>query len=651
MIPKIIQLEERFPTGEPTIQIVGQWGRSGWLVEKTALASSASPALEYIRSVRPEPGHTFALVNALGAFEAYDDNRNGDGFPAEPYNVGKRVTCGHRECEALDGWINPSEVLTRHYDTFERYGNIFEHHVNKDVKKSLGTVPKAFWNDRMRRVELLVRFVNSKKPELIERINDGDYPAVSMGCHVRWDVCSVCGHRAPTRKQYCDHLRFEMRKIDPRTGVRYCALNPSCRFFDISIVIRPADTTGYLMKKVASAAYSVRGWELGEKVAQFSIKQALIGKVSDIHKDLVGDVMMAASSPEGTAAKNYRRTVQPSLVPGQPELDDGTFERLAAYSLPEILSTLAAKQAFLTTGELTRLFMAKAGSVARPSQLDKIAAIQPVVLELYRRYPDLYDDVAPAVQIHPSLVNYKLAGEIGHWLQKRSGIGDWLGLRAQNAVGRGMSIGPGAAYEAHAPARSDVLTLTDPTTGEVYRTNRSAVLEADHEDNRNLLGSAALLGGAYTVGLGMTPLTRRLPLNARALAGLVAGYGTAAKLKREFDPLDDIRYDTDQGIRVPGSTEFRKTSEISISCPALLDKMAMDYGDRLAGKLDGNLAQLLASKIASASPGSLLGSSRDTVLSGVLDRLDKLAEPSYDAVEPDVMSFDSVVQLIGRIVS
>ena len=123
--PKVIELGDRFPTGEPTLMVVQQRGRSGWLTESTKLASVSSPALDYIKNVPPEDGNTIILVNALGAFETYDDNRNGDGFPELPYNVGQLPTCGHPQCQTRDGWIAPGDVLTQHYLSFEKRGHVY----------------------------------------------------------------------------------------------------------------------------------------------------------------------------------------------------------------------------------------------------------------------------------------------------------------------------------------------------------------------------------------------------------------------------------------------------------------------------------------------------------------------------------------------
>lgn len=167
---KIILLDERFATGEPTIQMVSTWGRNGKLLrEHTSITKTAahSPAEDYIRNVVPEPGKTIVLIIGLGDYETYGPNRNGDGFPSEP----------------IKGKISADEVLPKHYKSYEK-AHVFEHHANSDPAKAIGKVKKAFWNPYMRRVEVLQDFDHAKAPHLLEKIAAGEYPAASMGCFV-----------------------------------------------------------------------------------------------------------------------------------------------------------------------------------------------------------------------------------------------------------------------------------------------------------------------------------------------------------------------------------------------------------------------------------------------------------------------------------
>ena len=313
---KIILLDDRFQsTGEPTVQPVVLWGLHGKpLYEPLSKQASNSPALEYIKTVQPTPGRTVVLILGLGSFEAYGLNRNGDGFNVHAYNIGKEPTCGCcRLDRGRDAWVTEDECVQNHYRTYEN-GHVFRHHVNKDPKKSIGKILKAFWNPFMHRVEVLEDIDNARAPDLVQQIADGEFPAKSMGCRIKFDVCTKCGHRSPTRKQYCDHLKWQMGYLEPDTGIRFGALNPSPRLFDSSWVIRPADRTGYMLKKVAYEVQGFNSSEAGDLVDTLNKCAALARKVATIDKVVRGyPAAVVSTGKEAPLVEKYRSTGLPSV--------------------------------------------------------------------------------------------------------------------------------------------------------------------------------------------------------------------------------------------------------------------------------------------------------------------------------------------------
>lgn len=125
--------------------------------EKTAEMSEELEA--FVNSIKPTKGFSFALVNALSAGEYYGSNRNGDYFP--------------------------EKALKEYHKTFEVLGHVYKHHVNKDPKKSLGSVVFSHYNPTMHRVELILKLDNSKASDVIEKLDKGFLSAVSMGCGIR----------------------------------------------------------------------------------------------------------------------------------------------------------------------------------------------------------------------------------------------------------------------------------------------------------------------------------------------------------------------------------------------------------------------------------------------------------------------------------
>ena len=643
---KIFQLEDRFATGEPTIQLVlSANGRGGRILEKRAFDSAASsPAYEYLKTVTPKSGHSIVLVNAMGAFETYDDNRNGDSFPDRPVNVGVAAKCGHKEC-ASSAWIKEDEVLSKHYKSFEKHGGIYKHHVNKDPSKSLGTVMKAVWNTKMQRVELLLELVNDRDKDLVKKIEDGEYPAVSMGCHVKWDVCSICGHRAPTRKDYCEHARLKMRQVMPN-GEKVCVHNPSPRFFDISFVYRPADPTGFMLKKVASEGPAWLGFsaKAGEMVDAYEQKVADERKLSDIRKQILGQIDAIRNDKD---VAKYRATARANAK-GRKPASDKELAKLAQYPLSVIASTFAAKNAALSAGDVARLFLKQAGISTPDWIIDRIVAVQPILEATFAHDPTLRDKTAGLIELSDRLVDPRLFPVVADWVEKHAGLSDYGRELAYGPIDGipDLPFGPGASYRSRAPARTDLLTLTDPNTGQMYQTTRGAGEAAHDARMKHQIFGSALLSAGYMAALNHV-LNPSVPWWLKAPLALGAGIKTYDAGQAFRSPYHRSEYLTDQGIRVPGNTEFVKVS--ALTRPTYFDKVAFDVIERVGVAQDPITA--LHAKVAAHAPRSAI--SRFLMADG--DDSEKAAalcsglEEGADPLHPPEVNLGALSERIGNL--
>lgn len=578
---KEFELDSHFPTGEPTFLLVaGLNGRGQRFIEKNAFDRAASsPALEYIRNVQPEQGNLIILVNAMGAFEAYDDNRNGDAFPNRPVNPGRDVTCKHAGCQG-PAWVTESQVLSKHYKSFKK-AHFFEHHKNKDPKTAFGDVIEAFWNDRMQRVELLLRLYKEKNPKLARRIEEGEYPAVSMGCRVKYDVCHVCGHRAPTRAQYCVHARERLRQV-LEDGTKVCVHNPDPDFFDISAVWRPADQQGFMLMKVAEHALW-EGWsaKVGEELDRWDEKIAEAKKIADIRKAILGQVVKA-KSPVTEAAKAYRRTAVSEALSSEMKSEKEIAE-LAKMPIGKVAAYLASQDRALSVSDITRLFYKQAGLHPTAYELDAAVAVQPALEALYERDPSLREKVAGLMDL-PALHQS---------LQKEASLYAML-------MSRSSPSGLGAAFHASAPPKTDVFTMTDMNTGHQYQTTRGAAQAADWQNKRHALLGSVLLSSAYGMGMHGLGLTKKVPWWITMPVAGALGTATYRAGKEMARPFRNPEYMTDQGIVVPGNTEFTKVSELQPSVSTLFTKIAADYYER-TGSCDDPQA-VLFQKVISERP-------------------------------------------------
>ena len=643
---KIFQLEDRFATGEPTIQLVlSADGRGGRILEKRAFDSAASsPAYEYLKTVTPKSGHSIVLVNAMGAFETYDDNRNGDSFPDRPVNVGASSKCGHKNCTA-SAWITEDEVLSKHYKTFEKHGGIYKHHVNKDPSKSLGTVMKAVWNTKMQRVELLLELVNDRDKELVKKIEDGEYPAVSMGCHVKWDVCSICGHRAPTRKDYCEHARLKMRQVMPN-GEKVCVHNPSPRFFDISFVYRPADPTGFMLKKVASEGPAWLGFsaKAGELVDAYEQKVADERKLSDIRKQLLGQIEAIRNDKD---VAKYRATARANAK-GRLPASDKDLSKLAQYPLSVIASTFASKNAALSAGDVARLFLKRAGVSTPDWVIDRVVAVQPLIEAVYAHDPKLREKAAGLIEVADKNINAGLLPLVDLWVEKHAGLTDYARDTAYGPIDGlpDLAVGPGAMYRVSAPAKTDVLTMTDPYLGHVYQTTRGAGEAAHHANTKQKIVGSALISAGYMAALHHL-LNSGVPWWVKAPLAVGGGVKTYDALHEFKNPYRNTEYLTDQGLRIPGNTEFVKVSALTL--PTYLDKVAFDVIERVGDPNEPIRA--LHHKVAAYAPESAIG----RFLMASASDAEKAAalcsglESGADPLHPPEVNLDALSERLGNL--
>jgi hypothetical protein len=182
--------------------------------------------MEY-EQLAPPKGMTGIHLVALGDSEAYPMNRNGDLFS--------------------------KEACQKYYDTFVKYGHVFQHHRNKDPKKAIGQIKAAAYNPQMHRIELYIWADNEKAHDHLERLEKTGEVPFSMACTVPNDRCSVCGaiREKPGDKSECEHIKWSLGKI-AEDGTQIGTFNDQPRWFDISFVGRPADRIAWNLKTASA---------------------------------------------------------------------------------------------------------------------------------------------------------------------------------------------------------------------------------------------------------------------------------------------------------------------------------------------------------------------------------------------------------------
>lgn len=279
-------------------------------LEKCAAAHEVT---EYVQTMEKKKDKFYLHINAMGAGEYYGSNRNGDYFPEDN----------------LRQWHKTFETSPAH---------VFRHHVNKNPAIAIGKVLYSYYNERMHRVELIAEVDREMGAAELREIELGRFPMTSMACNTPYDVCSICNNRAHNRAEYCSHLNTQLNKTLP-DGRRVMSLNVGpLKFFDISVVIRPADITSSVLQKVASnedmpavssaEAAELEGISYGTE-KQASIRKMAVEKTADLLKEIPCEVL------------DSRDTLQ-SILKNVTDPEDSLLDHLKHYNMSSIITTFAA---------------------------------------------------------------------------------------------------------------------------------------------------------------------------------------------------------------------------------------------------------------------------------------------------------------------
>jgi hypothetical protein len=314
-------------------------------LEKTA--SQYHPTMQaYINQAKPIQGKTQLLLTALGASEWWGVNANGDAFP-----------------ESEIAYEGPEYG----FKTFETLAKVFKHHNNKKDSPSYGSVTLSVYNPAYHRVELIVSVDNKDGHEIVDAMEQGKYPNWSMGTKVPYDVCSICANKAPNRKFYCDHLKYELGQINKATGKQVYAINIKPKFFDISYVFVPADKIARTLLKVAYVGHP--GYEIISSASAFEEREKLAGivntaahtRIASITKETPMGEPESTSLVENKDARNLGRMILEAKETEAPIPNQALDNMSVRSSLPRIITSFMHVGIIPTAPEFQRMFLRSRG--------------------------------------------------------------------------------------------------------------------------------------------------------------------------------------------------------------------------------------------------------------------------------------------------
>jgi hypothetical protein len=280
-------------------------------------------------------GQTNALVIALGAYEGTGANRNGDIF---------------KEAECL-----------KHYKTFVKSGSkksdgtydgraLNRHHKNKPEDPKYGNIKAATYNNKMKRIELIIGMDNDKCAEEIQKLAEGKQINVSMAAKVAYDKCTWCGYEAKDDNHRCKHIPKSLGELNKRGEM--CSMdNINPKWFELSIVGRPADRIGMSLKLASDNGYIKTAADYKSLYPGFVVpdedyvihiskyaaeKRSLVKKLAAIEKHIEG---VLQSGPKDSKDKYI--TEQKSKLNHADGISDDTLEELRKYEPSKLLKALA----------------------------------------------------------------------------------------------------------------------------------------------------------------------------------------------------------------------------------------------------------------------------------------------------------------------
>lgn len=345
--------------GDAIVQLmkIGQWGLGE--NDRRDFTKRAShlflPLLDQIKFASDEePVH----VIGMGSTEAWGANRNGDGFK--------------------------EAALKAYHKTFEKFARWYRNHKNKDPNISYGVIKAAVYNQEMRRVEILCGLNRTKSAAdrnggfiadlELEKLGRGDDLAVSMACHVPFDVCSWCNNKARTRAEYCkaatcgaggcDENLARLVKVGSTTHLLHVD-NTEPRFFDLSRVIKPADRTAMgnradWIKAAADGQFGIDGAKMAEDLGVMAPLAVMLDRLPASRKNIetmakLAQALTTAASlpefaPEPLLKLAFTTTVQKPIDLTSLGLDSDSREKIASG-----LAALAEKKVVLPLRDFARM--------------------------------------------------------------------------------------------------------------------------------------------------------------------------------------------------------------------------------------------------------------------------------------------------------
>ena len=144
-------------------------------------------------------------------------------------------------------------------------------HESSSVDGIRGIILDAHYDEKFKQVIGLCALDKVNYPDLARKVETGLVRYGSMGTAVETSICTECGNRAKTQKDYCEHINNK---------IAHGEINVGLKPIEYSLVVQPAEPGAVLLRCIASlqdyrkefANYGVD--DVDEMLGKLSVAQA-----------------------------------------------------------------------------------------------------------------------------------------------------------------------------------------------------------------------------------------------------------------------------------------------------------------------------------------------------------------------------------------
>ena len=174
-------------------------------------------------------------------------------------------------------------------------------HESSSVDGIRGIILDAHYDDKFKQVVGLCALDKVNYPDLARKVETGLVRYGSMGTAVEVSICSECGNKASTQKEYCSHV---MNKT------AHGEINVGLKPIEYSLVVQPAEPGAILLKCLASLE------EYRTEFINYGVDNVdeMMGRLSEKQASHLETIMKTACGENGCNVTQRRKIVTSFLA-------------------------------------------------------------------------------------------------------------------------------------------------------------------------------------------------------------------------------------------------------------------------------------------------------------------------------------------------